>query len=216
MYRPSHFAVEDAEQIAAFLDACPLLHLVQTSAAGLVANPVPMLRLDAVAPGMRLLGHVARANGLWQLADTNPDVLAIASGPNQYISPNWYPAKAEHHRVVPTWNYLSCHLYGRLSTFDSRERLLDVLNRLTTHFEAAQPRPWSVHDAPADYIDKLLGAIVGLELTVTRIECKFKLSQNHPKANQDGVLDGLAAGAETDHGALREWMRQVLQDGSGN
>lgn len=210
MYRPSHFAVEDPATIARFLDAFPLLTLVQQGEQGLLANPVPMLRITEVGPELRLIGHVARANPLWQWAQAQPETLAIANGPNQYISPNWYPAKAEHHRVVPTWNYLSCHLYGRLRVFEDRESLLAVLNRLTSHFEATQPKPWQISDAPADYVDKLLGAIVGLELTVTRIETKFKLSQNHPKANQEGVLAGLATGSETDFGALRGWMRALL------
>jgi transcriptional regulator len=150
----------------------------------------------------RLLGHVARANP--HEAMTVDEALVIFQGVDAYVSPSFYATKAEHGRVVPTWNYEAVHVRGRLRWFSDRDRLLKVVDGLSSRFEAGRASPWSVADAPADYIERLLGGIVGVELTVTSVIGKRKLSQNQPAANHAGVVAGLQAGSPSERAvALR-------------
>lgn len=186
MYNKPEFAADDAESIA-IIDAHPLAQLVVSTPSGIAATPVPMVRR-----GDSLVGHVARPNQLWQHAG---EALAIFSGPNAYVSPNWYPSKAEHGRVVPTWNYTTVHVRGNLQIHDDDEWKLALVTFLTDTFEATQPKPWRVADAPAEYTAALLGRIVGIELTDLTIEGKRKLSQNQSAENLDAVRNALAAGA---------------------
>jgi transcriptional regulator len=157
---------------------------VTHAAAGLTANHLPFELVDGV-----LHGHVARGNELVRL--DGAEVLLIFQGPDGYISPNWYPSKHETGREVPTWNYAVAHVHGRLRVIDEAIWLRRLLETLTDHHEASQPQPWKITDAPEDHIEKSLRAIVGLEITIERIEGKFKLSQNHPEANRLGVIEGL-------------------------
>jgi len=184
MYVPAHFAASDAD-IAALLDGSHVVDLISPTAAGLVATPLPML-LD----GKALLGHVARNNPHWQAA-TAGESMVIAHGPEAYVSPAWYASKREHGRVVPTWNYLTAHVYGELVVHDDVDWLRTLVTRLTERHEAGRPHPWAVTDAPARYIDGQLRAIVGVELRIARIEAKAKLSQNRPPADRAGVIAGL-------------------------
>lgn len=137
-----------------------------------------------------LLGHVARNNPQWQLPVVG-EALVIVRGADSYISPSWYPSKAEHGRVVPTWNYLTAHVYGNVTIHDDPAWLDRLVRRLTDKHEANQPQPWSVDDAPERYVAGQLRAIVGVEVAITRIEAKFKLSQNRPAEDIDGVIKGL-------------------------
>jgi len=144
-----------------------------------------------------LLGHVARNNDQWRRPPVG-DALVIVRGPDAYITPSWYAAKTEHGRVVPTWNYVTAHVYGRLVVHDDPSWVRALVRRLTAKHESGFDRPWSVDDAPERYIAGQLRAIVGLELVISRIEAKAKLSQNRPAADIDGVIEGLATVGETD------------------
>jgi transcriptional regulator len=188
MYVPDHFAAEPAD-LAALLAAGGLAQLVTPTAEGLIATPLPLL-YDADRHA--LLGHVARNNPHWQAAAAaSGESLAILTGPDAYVSPSFYPSKQEHGRVVPTWNYLTAHVHGRLVVHEDVEWLRALVIRLTDQHESSSPNPWAVTDAPAKFIDGQLRAIVGLELPLTRVEAKAKLSQNRSPADQQGVIDGL-------------------------
>jgi transcriptional regulator len=195
MYRPQAFAQDERDTLAALMAAHPLATLVVHTAAGLTADPVPLHhdpQPSAEAPFGTLRGHVARANPLWRDAD-GTDVLAVFHGPQSYVSPSWYPSKAATHKVVPTWNYVVVQAHGRLRTVDDAGWLHALVQRLTDVHEARRAQPWAVSDAPPDYIGQMLRAIVGIEIPVTRLEGKWKLSQNRSEGDRLGVADGLAA-----------------------
>ncbi len=188
MYIPRHFAEDDPAVLHGLMRAHPLACRVVMGGAGLEANHIPLL-LDAATGVLR--GHVARANPLWRMAVPGLDALAVFQGEQAYITPSWYPAKAEHGKVVPTWNYEAVHVHGRLRAVEDRDWLLRLVSELTDEHESRRAAPWHVGDAPPDYVDGLLGAIVGIELTITRIEGKRKLSQNRADADREGVARGL-------------------------
>jgi transcriptional regulator len=203
MYTPKHFAVDD-EQAAAFLSGVQAADLVTMTEDGLVATFLPLLfDRDAAEHGV-LLGHVARKNDQWSRAPVG-EALVIAHGEDAYIHPGWYPSKAEHGRVVPTWNYTTAHVYGELVIHDSVEWVNALVRRLTARQENGRARPWSVDEAPPEFHAGQLRAIVGLELVINRVEAKFKLSQNQRDANIDGVIAGL-----TDEG--REDVAELVRD----
>ena len=197
MYVPAHFAAPD-EAVVGLLGSGDAAHLVTPSADGLVATFLPLLFQpgpDGGPVGGRLLGHVARNNPHWQHAGrASGDSLAIVNGPDAYVSPSMYPSKAEHGRVVPTWNYLSVQVFGALVVHDDVDWLRTLVTRLTEHHEAARPAPWSVTDAPPAYVDGQLRAIVGLELVIARVAAKAKFSQNRPAADRAGVRAALGDG----------------------
>jgi transcriptional regulator len=210
MYVPAAFAEEDPESIAAFLVQHPMAQLVTMTGDGMVATPLPMMYeadADGVGSGS-LVGHVARANRQWRDADDTVDALAIFTGANAYVSPNWYPSKAEHGKVVPTWNYETVHIRGVFVAHDDTEWKRALVTRLTERHEARLAAPWAVADAPDDYIESMLKAIVGIELRITSIQAKRKLSQNRPEADIAGTIAGLTAagGASAD---LAESMRTL-------
>ncbi|HET6208883.1 MAG TPA: FMN-binding negative transcriptional regulator [Jatrophihabitans sp.] len=190
MYVPTHFAAPEAE-VDRLLAELTAVDLITAGPTGLQASFLPMLH-DAQAGS--LVGHLARNNPHWRAARTG-ESLVIVRGPDAYVSPSWYPSKAEHGRVVPTWNYLTAHVYGRLVVHDDVEWLRALVTRLTEHHEARRTDQlagrWAVSDAPPAFIDGQLRAIVGVELVISRIEAKAKLSQNRPPADQAGVLAGL-------------------------
>lgn len=186
--------------------AHPLGVLVTMGASGLDANHIPF-ELDASAgPCGTLLGHVARANPVWQQAAPGSDVLVVFRGAEGYISPNWYPSKHETHRHVPTWNYEVVHAHGTLTVRDDERFVRGVVARLTRTHEANQPQPWKMGDAPPDYIDTLLQAIVGIEIRITRLVGKAKLSQNREPRDLAGAVQGLRASGCT---ALAQAMEQA-------
>lgn len=189
MHIPGHFEQADREKILALIRARPLATVISRGADGLNANHIPLLATDDL--GM-LAGHVARANPMWS-ALANDEVLAVFHGPEHYVTPNWYATKAETGRVVPTWNYAVVHVRGRLRVTEDPAWLRAHLEASTTQYEARFDTPWRLEDAPADYTDKLIGAIVGIEIAVTDITAKWKVSQNHPAANHAGVVAGLRA-----------------------
>ena len=200
MYIPAHFAVDDAavRDLLAQHGAADLITLTDD---GLLATMLPFAYEPSVGSRGALYGHVARNNDQWR-KPARGESLAIVRGPDAYVSPSWYAAKAEHGRVVPTWNYVTAHVYGRLLVHDDPAWVEAVVRRLTAKHEAArlaspgQAMPWSVDDAPRQFIEGQLRAIVGLELQITRIEAKAKLSQNRPVGDMVGIVDGLAARGE--------------------
>jgi transcriptional regulator len=195
MYVPAHFAADDAT-VRDLLAHHGAADLVTSTASGLIATLLPFLHDPSIGEHGALLGHVARANEQWR-AEPLGEALVIVRGPDAYISPGWYPSKAEHGRVVPTWNYLTAHVHGRLVVHDEPAWVEDVVRRLTVKHEAASRAPWSVDDAPPAFIAGQLRAIVGIELRISRIEAKAKLSQNRPPADVDGVIAGLTARGDT-------------------
>jgi transcriptional regulator len=191
MYVPQHFQASE-EDVRALLSRGAAADLVTSTADGMFATFLPFLFDPEAGEHGSLLGHVARNNAQWQLPVIG-EALVIVHGPDSYVSPSFYASKAENGRVVPTWNYLTAHVYGTLVVHDDTTWLSSLVRRLTDHHEASEPRAWSVDDAPAPYIEGQLRAIVGLELQVSRIEAKSKLSQNRPAADVEGVVAGLLA-----------------------
>ena len=200
MFAPAAFANEDSATVRAMIERAGLAVLVTHGPDGLFATHLPVLQ---EAGGF--LGHLARANPHRARAGED-EALLIFPGPQAYVSPAWYPSKAEHGRTVPTWNYEAVHVYGTLSWFDDRERLLDAVTRLTARHEAGRPEPWSPSDAPPDYIERLLRGIVGVFLTPTRVEAARKLSQNRDEADRAGVIAGLSGEPSAQARAVAELM----------
>jgi len=196
MYIPSAFKDDDLDSLHALIEQTRLAILVTHDQHGMQASHVPLLlRADQGVNGT-LYGHLAKANPQWRALENGAQALVIFPGADAYISPSFYPAKAEHGKVVPTWNYVAVHAYGVAQVFNDPQRLLDVVSGLTDKHESGRASPWAVSDAPADYIDKMLSAITGFALPIERLEGKRKLSQNRSGADIAGVRDGLAASAD--------------------
>jgi len=205
MYLPAHFAEPRVEVLHEALRGAGLATLVTTGAGGLDASHIPLLLEPEPGPLGRLIGHVARANPQWSATPDGSAALAIVLGPDAYVTPSWYPSKGDGGRVVPTWNYLAIHAHGTFRFFQDQARLLDVVTRLTDRHERGRPHPWKVSDAPPDYVAGLLKAIVGVELTVTRLEGKWKASQNRSEADRRGVEEGLRGDGQLElAGLVRE------------
>ena len=195
MYQPTHgyFREERVEVQHALIRAHPLGAMVTLGPDGLVANHFPFVLDAAASPLGTLRAHMARANGQWKALDGSREALVIFQGDQAYITPSWYPAKAETGKVVPTWNYALVHVYGRPRVVEDRAWLLRHVTALSNENEASQPVPWKVSDAPEEFVDSLLKAIVGFEIEISRIEGKWKASQNQPEAARAGVVWGLTA-----------------------
>jgi transcriptional regulator len=196
MYVPAHFTADDAT-VRAVLDRSGAGDLVTVGEDGLLASLIPFVHDPGAGGQGSLLGHLARNNPQWR-ASTTDQALVILRGPDGYVSPGWYATKTEHGRVVPTWDYLTVHVHGRLVVHDDPEFVADVVHRLTEQHEAGRAVPWSVEDAPPAYVAGQLRAVVGVEVRITRIEAKAKLSQNRPAADVDGVLAGLLGDGRPD------------------
>lgn len=207
MYVPKHFEEPRVEVLHALIRACPLGALVVPSADGLVANHVPFEIAPDPAPFGTLRAHIARANPLWREAPPGVEALVIFQGPDAYVSPAWYPTKAETARVVPTWNYAVAHAYGPVRFIDDRAWLRAFVEGLTDRHEAGRPDPWKVTDAPADFVDTMLGAIVGLEIPVARLVGKWKVSQNRPPHDREGVVEALRREGGGDAAAMARLVR---------
>lgn len=192
MYIPKKFIQEDKAQLKSLIKNYPLAALVSTNINGLEASHIPLQLIESKDTNWKLMGHIARANPLWKTIEDQSKVLVIFQGPQSYISPNWYPTKREHGKVVPTWNYAAIHITGVLTFIHDTKWKMDMLNRLTNQMESDQPKSWKMSDAPGDFIEKQLNAIVGIEILVSHAEGKWKLSQNQPEENQKGVIHGLS------------------------
>jgi transcriptional regulator len=197
MYLPSAFRQDDLAELHALIDATRLTTLVSQGESGLLASHLPLLLVAEEGEFGTLYGHLARGNPQWRDLAAGAEALAVFQGADAYVSPGWYASKAEHGKVVPTWNYVAVHAYGTPDVFDDPARLLEVVGRLTDRHEASRPQPWSVTDAPRDYLDGMLKAIVGVALPIRRLEGKWKLSQNRPAADVAGVRAGLAASPDS-------------------
>lgn len=194
MYLPSHFEQNDPMALRALMTAHPFATWVCVVDGQPLVNHLPLHFDGTRGPHGTLIGHVARANPVWKTPPSSSVV--VFHGPQAYVTPNWYPSKSEHGKVVPTWNYAVVHAHGLPRFIHEAEALHALVSRLTDDHEAAQPHPWSVNDAPPDYTASMLRAIVGLEIEITKIEGKFKLSQNRSELDRAGVLQGAAAGDE--------------------
>ncbi len=198
MYLPQHFHEDRPEVMHGLMRDYPLATLVTTGAAGLEANHVPLL-LDAQAGENGVLrGHLARGNSVWRRIDPAAEALAVFIGPDAYVTPSWYPSKKAHGKVVPTWNYAAVHVHGRLRAIDEPAWLRSLLDDLTDAQERDRPVPWAIDDAPADFTDKMIRAVVGIELTITRLEGKWKVSQNRDPVDRSGVARGLRLEGDSD------------------
>ena len=206
MYVPKHFAMDDAE-VRDLLVNHGAADLVTVTAQGLMATFLPFVFDPGVGSHGALLGHVARNNDQWRTAPLR-EALVIVRGPDAYITPGWYAAKREHGRVVPTWNYVSAHVYGELVVHDDPVWVEALVRRLTDKHEAGSVEPWHVDDAPMRYVEGQLRAIVGVEVIISRIEAKAKLSQNRSSADIDGVVAGLIGrGDDVSAHAVQEHRR---------
>lgn len=206
MYIPVHFAQDRPLELARIIRDNPLGMLVTHGGDGLDADHIPF-EFDADAgPHGQLTAHVARANPLWQRCPTGTPVMAVFRGAQAYISPNWYPSKHEAHRQVPTWNYEVVHAHGILTVRDDERFVRGMVGRLTRRYETGEPRPWKMGDAAPGYIDELLHHIVGIEIAVTSLVGKAKLSQNKEARDRHQAADTLQARGR--HG-LAQAMRRA-------
>ena len=197
MYIPGAFAEESPEAIADAIRSARIGELVTLANGVLEATPVPLL-FEAAGPRGRLVGHLARANPQWRSVDPATEALAIFRPVDAYVSPSLYATKAEHGKVVPTWNYVTVHVHGPLVVHDDVDWVEALVRRLTDHHEAGREPAWSVDDAPVAFTRAMLRAIVGIEVPITRIQAKWKLSQNRSEADIDGVVAGLSGGSDAD------------------
>ncbi len=192
MYTPTLFAEDQLEVLYAFIRQHPLAALISCSSEGLEATHIPVvLHTDAGSQGL-LRCHLARANSQWKSLQSSASVLVIFQGPEHYITPSWYASMKEHGKVVPTWNYVAVHVRGRPRLLDGGD-LIEHLKTLTAQHEQTFDEPWTVEDAPQNYIEALSKTIVGIEIAIDAIEGKWKASQNRPKLDRAGVVSGLSA-----------------------
>jgi len=210
MYVSKHHQLQPGEAIFSLVESHPLGAWVCHAQDGLVANHVPFLLDRTRGPHGTLMGHVARANGVWrQLTSTVPSVVMF-QGPQAYITPGWYPGKTAHGKVVPTWNYVVAHAHGIAQVVEDRDWMLDMLHRLTESQERIQTIPWRVGDAPADFIDTMLRAIVGIEIPIDRLEGKLKASQDEELQDRYGTVNGLRSGSCDDSFAMADLVMQAI------
>ena len=211
MYLPTHFEENRVEVLQQTLRSHPLGLLVTLGGTGLEANAIPFLFDAERGPHGTLRGHVARANPVWREARGDVEAMVVFQGPQTYISPSWYATKAETGKVVPTWNYVMVQARGPLVVRDDAAWVRRLVGDLTERHESTRSAPWRVEDAPADFIDSTLRAIVGIEIPLTSLTGKWKVSQNRPAADREGVVRGLA---ELDAGDAQRMAEQVSAPGA--
>ena len=203
MYTPAQFKVEDVGEAHALMRAHPFAVLVTHGADGIVATHLPtVLKVDEASPLGRIECHVARPNPQWRTFTPDAEALVIFEGPEAYIRPGWYPSKAEHTKVVPTWNYAAVHAYGRLEPVQDKAWLLAHVSELSSQQESPYSAPWSTGDAPANFLDAMARGIVGFKLPIARLEAKAKMSQNREDRDRAGVVQGLGERAQGDDAAI--------------
>ena len=191
MYQPPLFREDRIEVMHDLMRAHPLAMVVSYGESGIAANHLPLVLSADDSPRGTLRGHVAKPNPFWTDYDPAVEVLAVFQGPQHYISPGWYPSKKEHGKVVPTWNYAVVHAYGPMRVFDDTDWVIEHLRALTAQQEGGRDQPWAVTDAPSDFVARQLKGIVGFEIPISRIEGKWKMSQNRAQDDRQGVVKGL-------------------------
>ena len=211
MYVRRDHQLTDREAIFSLMDSHPLGAWACHGAGGLIANHVPFLLDRNRGPFGTLIGHVSRANAVWRELDAARPSVVMFRGPQAYITPGWYPGKAEHGKVVPTWNYAVAHAHGIARAIEDRGWLLDMLNRLTDVHEAGRPAPWRVGDAPPAFIDRLLRAIVGIELPIDRLEGKLKASQEEALQDRIGIAGGLQKEPRPEAGLMAALVMKAVE-----
>jgi transcriptional regulator len=206
VYLPTQFNETRIDVMRALMHARPLCTLVTTVESGLVANQLPVQTLDEPAPFGSIRGHIARANPLWREYRSGTQALAIFQGPHVYISPSFYPSKATSGEVVPTWDYAVVHATGTLRFIEDREWLRSFVAGLTRVHEMPRDQPWEIEDAPAVYIDKMLGLIVGFEFSIESLSGKWKVSQNRTHVDRQGVMRNLQEAADADSREIADML----------
>lgn len=206
MYIPSHFAEDRKEVLYGLIRAFPLGILVLGGSSGPEANHIPFVLQESGDGSVALLGHIARANRIWEGPSEGCQALAIFQGPSAYISPSWYPTKQDHGKVVPTWNYAAVHARGVLRFHQDASWIRHQMGILTQQMEAGRSKPWSVEDAPSDFIATLVSHVVGVELVVERLYGKWKVSQNQSVPNRAGVIEGLKGEGGTGAADMARWV----------
>jgi len=204
MYNPPHFREERIGVLHRLIQGHSLATFVTLGADGLIANHLPLVLDPEPAPLGTLRGHFSRANAQWRESLPGAPALAIFQGPEAYITPSWYPSRQETGRVVPTWNYVVVHAHGPFRTFEDPVLLERHLRILTDRQEAARPCPWSVDDAPADFFHDQMKGIIGIEISIARLEGKWKVSQNRSIIDRAGVVEGLQASGNPAHKAMAD------------
>ncbi|NRB25967.1 FMN-binding negative transcriptional regulator [Shewanella sp.] len=190
MHIPSKFKQNDDSQLMAIMREYPFATLITNTESGVEATHLPVVFKESEGK-FTILAHIARANKLWESVKDGSEILLIFNGPNCYISPNYYPTKKESGKAVPTWNYVVVHVKGNISFINDTQWIYNMIDSLTEEHESKQDVPWSMSDAPTTYINKMLPAIVGIEISVSSIEGQWKLSQNQPEINKLGVIQEL-------------------------
>lgn len=215
MYVPHYHAMPDIHEAQALMEAHPLGAWVAPGDDGLVANHIPFLLDRSRGRFGTLLGHVSRANRVWQQLPDAAQSVVMFQGPQSYITPGWYPGKRADGKVVPTWNYCVAHAHGVARAIDDREWVYGMLVRLTAFHESSRALPWHVTDAPADFIDKLARAVVGIEITIDRLVGKRKLSQDEALQDRLGTVAGLAAEGTENAAGMAALVRQAIDERDG-
>lgn len=210
LYNPPAFRETDLPTLHAQILGTGFATLITVGPDGPIVSQLPMLLEPAAGAFGTLTGHLARGNPHWKDSDFSKPAIAMFMGPNAYVSPTWYPSKAEHGKAVPTWNYSVICARGTIETFESADELRAHVTALTERFEREAAEPWQVSDAPEDYLQRQFKGIVGLRLTIDSIEGKAKLSQNRTQADQDGVIAALSASERPDDRAIGGMMKQRL------
>ncbi|MFZ6767392.1 FMN-binding negative transcriptional regulator [Undibacterium sp. Di26W] len=212
MYLPDHFSEQRLDVLHALIQAHPLAAMVTHNEDGLDANHLPFLVTPPTAdvPYGVLRGHVARSNPVWQKAATGKNLLVIFQGAHAYISPRWYAEKKHSGAVVPTYNYVVVHAHGPLRIIEDRQQFLALLTQLSAHFEHKLDQPWKVSDAPAEYIDRMMDLIVGIEIPIQRICGKWKTSQNKTTGDRMTIANGLRESGHSEVADMASIMEQQL------
>jgi transcriptional regulator len=213
MYLPDHFRVEDIPEMHALMRARPFAALISAGPEGLYASHLPTVLKDGDTHGV-IECHLSRANPHWKTLAEGNEAMMIFQGAEGYITPNWYPSKAQHGKAVPTWNYAVVHAYGRPAVMQEKDWLLRHVGELTTQQERSEAKPWAVSDAPDSYIEVMLRGIVGFRFAITRLEGKWKMSQNREMPDRLGVVDGLRARAAGDDIEIADAVSRRIPPGN--